>query len=260
MTEIELHPGRPFCTAETLNRIARQQGLCLAIAQAAVFDEICQAVHLPQGIERDLVDAFRRQEDLEADADLEQFLTAKGWQRDDLLYFASKAERLQRFQRLMFADEVELRFLSHKADLDQIHYSLIRLSDGDLAFELHQRLLENEDSFEELAARYSEGDERDSGGRIGPVSLSQAHPVLVEKLRISQPGQLWAPFFLVNIWVILRLDHWQGSRLDDSTRQILLEDLFSDWLQKRVEHLLRGEEPPPLPTHVLTKDLDQPRG
>ena len=260
MTEIELHPGHPFCTAETLNRIARQQGLCLAMAQAAVFDEICQAVPLPQAIERNLLNAFRRQEDLEADADLEQFLTAKGWQRDDLLYFASKAERLQRFQRLMFADEVELRFLSHKADLDQIHYSLIRLSDGDLAFELHQRLLENEDSFEELAARYSEGDERDSGGRIGPVSLSQAHPVLVEKLRISQPGQLWAPFFLVNIWVILCLDHWQGSRLDDSTRQILLEDLFSDWLQKRVEQLLRGEEPPPLTGHVLTQDLDQPGG
>ena len=260
MTEIELHPGRPFCSAETLNRIARQQGLCLAIAQAAVFDEICGAVPLPQAIEKDLVDDYRRQENLDADADLEQFLTAKGWRQEDFLYFATKAERLQRFQRLMFAEEVELRFLSNKADLDQIHYSLIRLSDGDLAFELHQRLLENEDSFEELAARYSEGDERDSGGLIGPVSLSQAHPVLVEKLRISQPGQLWAPFFLVNIWVILRLDHWQGSRLDDSTRQILLEDLFSDWLQKRVEQLLRGEEPPPLPGHVLTQDLDQPGG
>ena len=260
MTEIELHPGRPFCSAETLNRIARQQGLCLAIAQAAVFDEICGAVPLPQAIEKDLVDDYRRQENLDADADLKQFLTAKGWRQEDFLYFATKAERLQRFQRLMFAEEVELRFLSTKADLDQIHYSLIRLHDGDLAFELHQRLLENEDSFEELAARYSEGDERDSGGQIGPVSLSQAHPVLVEKLRISQPGQLWAPFFLINIWVILRLDHWQGSRLDDSTRQILLEDLFSDWLQKRVEQLLRGEEPPPLPGHVLTQDLDQPGG
>ena len=260
MTEIELHPGRPFCSAETLNRIAQQQGLCLAIAQAAVFDEICRAVPLAQAIERKLVDAFRHQEDLEGDAELERFLTAKGWQQEDLLYFATKAERLQRFKRLMFTEEVELRFLSSKADLDQIHYSLIRLSDGDLAFELHQRLLENEDNFEDLAARYSEGDERDTGGLIGPVALSEAHPVLVEKLRISQPGQLWAPFFLVNIWIILRLDHWEGSRLDQSTRETLLDDLFIDWLNKRVEQLLRGEEPPPLPGHMLTKDLDQPGG
>ena len=260
MTEIELHPGHPFCTVETLNRIAKQQGLCLAIAQAAVFDEICRAVPLSQAIERKLVDSFRLQEGLESDLELEEFLTAKGWQHEDMLYFATKAERLQRFQKLIFAEEVELRFLSSKADLDQIHYSLIRLSDGDLAFELHQRLLENENSFEDLAARYSEGDERESGGAIGPVPLSQAHPVLVEKLRISQPGQLWAPFFLVNIWVILRLDHWQGSRLDQSTREILLDDLFRDWFEKRVEQLLRGEEPPPLPSHVFTKDLDQPGG
>ena len=260
MTEIELHPGRPFCTVETLNRIAKQQGLSLAIAQAAVFDEICRVIPLNKAIERKLVDAFRLQEELEGDLEFEEFLTAKGWQLEDFQYFATKNERLQRFQTLMFAEEVELRFLSSKADLDQIHYSLIRLSDGDLAFELHQRLLENENSFEDLAARYSEGDERESGGLIGPVPLSQAHPVLVEKLRISQPGQLWEPFFLVNIWVILRLDHWQGSRLDQSTRQILLEDLFNDWLEKRVEQLLRGEEPPPLPSHMLTKNLDQPGG
>ena len=38
MAEVELHPGIPFCSAETLNRIARQQGLCLAIAQASIFD------------------------------------------------------------------------------------------------------------------------------------------------------------------------------------------------------------------------------
>ena len=256
MTEIELHPGHPFCTVETLNRIAKQQGLCLAIAQASVFDEICRAVPLSQASERKLVDAFRLEEDLEGDLEFEEFLTAKGWQHEDFQYFATKTERLKRFQTLMFAEEVELRFLSSKSDLDQIHYSLIRLSDGDLAFELHQRLLENENSFEDLATRYSEGVERDSGGLIGPVALNEAHPVLVEKLRISQPGQLWAPFFLVNIWVILRLDHWDGSRLDQSTREILLDDLFSDWLGKRVDQLLRGEEPPPLPGHLLTKDLD----
>ena len=44
MAEIELHPGTPYCDVATLNRIARQQGLCLAIAQGCIYDEICQAV------------------------------------------------------------------------------------------------------------------------------------------------------------------------------------------------------------------------
>ena len=45
---IELRTGVPWASPQQLNRIARQQGLCLAIAQAAVYDEICQAVSLPE--------------------------------------------------------------------------------------------------------------------------------------------------------------------------------------------------------------------
>ena len=125
---------------------------------------------------------------------------------------------MERFRSQAFSDEVELRFRANKLDRDQIHYSLIRVRNGDLAFELHQRLQEGEASFEDLAAAYSEGEERYNGGSVGPVPLSQAHPQVAEKLRISQPGQLLPPFFLVDIWLILRLDSWQGARLDEDTR------------------------------------------
>ena len=173
------------------------------------------------------------QNNLKQTEHLSEHLKTRGWQQNDLIYFTTKQERINRFQQLMFAEDVELRFLSNKNDLDTIRYSLIRLRDGNLAFELHQRLLEGEADFEELATTFSEGPERDHGGQLGPFPLSQAHPVLVEKLRISYPGQLWEPFFLEDIWVILRLDEWQGARLDDLTRQQLLQDLFDDWLHQR---------------------------
>ena len=124
-----------------------------------------------------------------------------------------------------------------------------------MAFRLHRRLQEGEASFAELAACYSEGDERHCGGRVGPVPLSQAHKRVVETLRISQPGQLWPPFFLVDIWLILRLDAWQGARLDDDTRTELLQELFDDWLHQRVMRLLDGEQPDPLPVHLLGREL-----
>ena len=251
MAEIELHPGTPFCTSEELNRIARQQGLCLAIAQATIFDEICRNIGLPKELEADLVKSYCLHNNLNEPEHLSEHLERRGWQQNDLLYFATKQERLSRFQQLMFAEDVELRFLSNKNDLDTICYSLIRLRDENLAFELHQRLLEREADFEELAATFSEGPERDHGGQLGPVPLSQAHPVLVEKLRISQPGQLWEPFFLKDIWVIIRLDEWQGARLDELTRQQLLQDLFNDWLHERALQLLNGEQTPPLPKHRI---------
>ena len=144
-----------------------------------------------------------------------------------------------------------MRFLASKLELDQISYSLIRVTDGDLAFELHQRLQEEEASFEELASTYSEGAERDSQGRIGPVPLDRAHTAVVNKLRTSTPGQLWPPFFLENIWVILRLDAWQGARLDEATTEAILDQLFDEWVDARVAQLLAGDTPGPLPLHLL---------
>ena len=257
MAEIELHPGTPFCSAAELNRIARQQGLCLAIAQASIFDEICQAMPLPEATEAELVQRYLEQNDCADPTLRDQHLSSKGWSLEDLTYFASKQERLHRFQQQMFADDVEVRFLDRKSDLDQISYSLIRLRDGDLAFELHQRLLEGEADFATLAAAHSEGPEREHRGQVGPVPLSQAHPVLVDKLRTSQPGQLWTPFFLKDIWVILRLDSWEGARLDEDARQQLLQDLFEDWLQQRALQLLAGSPPEPLPLHRLRGELMQ---
>jgi len=248
---IELMPGVPWASPEELNRLARQQGLCLAIAQAAVYDEICQAVNLSQDEEMEAVRTYVAQQEINNKNDLEHFLKTKGWSQADLTYFATKGERLQRFQEQVFSNDVSLRFLETKLDLDQISYSLIRVSDGDLAFELHQRLQEAEASFEELATEFSEGPEQSSGGRIGPVPVNQAHPAVANKLRTSQQGQLWPPFFLENIWLILRLDQWDGARLNDATRNELLDQIFDEWVQERVLQLLAGNTPGPLLLHAL---------
>lgn len=248
---IELRAGVPWASPKQLNRIARQQGLCLAIAQASVYDEICQTVHLPETDVEELTQAYLADHDIRRQEDLPPFLQAKGWSNDDLIYFATKGARIRLFQQLAFGEEVELRFLSRKLDLDQVTYSLIRVRDGNLAFELHQQLLDGEATFEQLAKRYSEGSERESGGSHGPYPLSQAHVKVAEKLRTSQPGQLWPPFFLVDIWVILRLDSWDSARLDDDAREQLLDELFNEWLQQRVMTLLAGEQPSALPYHLL---------
>ena len=248
---IELKPGVPWAPPGELNRLARQQGLCQAIAKASVYDEICQAVQLSQDEELAAVRTYLAEQEISDKTELEPFLQSKGWSQADLTYYASRGTRLLRFQEQVFSDAVAPRFLESKLDLDQISYSLIRVSDGDLAFELHQRLQEGEASFEELATEYSEGSEKNSQGRIGPVPLNQAHNAVVNKLRTSEEGQLWPPFFLKNIWLILRLDQWEGARLNDATREQLLEQLFEEWVDARIEQRLAGESPGPLPLHAL---------
>ena len=248
---IELMPGVAWASVDELNRLMRQQGLCLAVAQAAVLDEIAQVISLPHDEENQWIAAWLRNQGVDSDDQLALWLQRKGWTQADLRYFATKGARLQVFKQLMFVDEVELRFLERKLQLDQVTYSLIRVKEGALAQELYHRLHDDQEDFASLAAAYSQGPERQTGGRIGPVPLAQAHEVVANQLRISQAGQLWPPLFLVNIWLIIRLDHLEPARLDDDIKQVLLDDLFDDWLDQRVAQLLAGEEPLPLRHHRL---------
>lgn len=256
---IELKPGMPWAEPAELNRLLRQQGLCLAVAQAAVLDEIARAIPLDRQLEDQLIGAWLQQrEGIHSDAELAAWLAGKGWDHADLRYFATKSHRLELFKQQLFEPEVELRFLERKLQLDQVTYSLIRVDDEALAQELYHRLVDDGDDFAALAAAYSQGPERETGGGIGPVSLTQAHEEVVNQLRISQPGQLWPPLFLVNIWLILRLDQRQEARLDDDVRQAMRDDLFDDWLERRVEQLLAGEQPPALPLRLLTSEPAPP--
>ena len=232
---------------EELNRLARQQGLCLAIAQASVYDEICRAIPLSQEQELETVRIYLAQQQINDQSQLDAFLIRKGWDQADLTYFASKGRRLNHFRQQMFSDAVTLRFLETKLDRDQITYSLIRVSDGDLAFELHQRLQEGEASFEDLASEYSEGDERNSRGRVGPVNLNQAHPSVVNKLRTSETGQLWAPFFLENLFHHSMRERVRLPEPTAAKGSIPLSCPDQLPCNGQGEHTKRGKTPPRIP-------------
>ena len=255
---IELMPGVPWATPEELNRLLRQQGLCLAVAQAAVFDDIAQQIPLEPEQEQQWIQRWLERQGIESDTERDAMLRRKGWTLEDLRYFATKGLRLERFKQQVFDGDVELRFLERKLDLDEVTYSLIRVEDEALAWELYHRIADDGDDFALLAAEHSQGSERHNGGRIGPAPLSQSHEAVAQQLRVSRPGQLWPPFFLVNIWLILRLDEHVAAQLDDGMRQMLREELFEEWLERRVEQLLAGETPLPLSSLLLTSAAAPP--
>ena len=125
-------------------------------------------------------------------------------------------------------------YLERKSQLDQVSYSLLRVKDQHLANELHLRIKEGEASFEEIASEYSEGPERQQGGRLGPVPLSQPHPMLAKLLQVSTPGQLWPPKQLENWWIVVRLEELHCTELNDSLKQRLLFELGDQHLEEQL--------------------------
>jgi len=160
---------------------------------------------------------------------------------------ATQEERLERFRRHRWGKEVEIHFLRRKPELDQATYSLLRVSDQALAEELHQRLREDEESFADLASRHSEGQERNSEGRIGPLPIVAAHPEIATRLRVGRPGQLWPPFQADRYWVLIQLERQLPARLDEATYARMMGELFEAWVEERVQLILHAQPLPALP-------------
>lgn len=116
--------------------------------------------------------------------------------------------------------QLRSRFLAAKDYLDEVFYSLIRTTDHDLADELFLQLKEDHASFAHLARVHSEGPERLQGGMIGPVPLAQAHPYIVDRLKGAKPGEIFAPFWVKEFSVILRLDDLIPSRFAQAQLQL----------------------------------------
>jgi len=131
-----------------------------------------------------------------------------------------------------FDPQLSSYYLKRKPQLDQVSYSLLRVSQRPLANELYLRIKERESSFEDVAGQYSEGPERASGGRLGPVPLHQPHPVLARLLQVSSPGQLWPPKQLESWWIVVRMDHLHATELTDETAQQLALELGEQHLEQ----------------------------
>jgi len=140
--------------------------------------------------------------------------------------------RVSAMAREKFAPKAEARFLERKNELDQVVYSLLRLSNRFLARELYLQIESGESNFADLAKRYAEGPERNTNGIVGPVSMTQAHPVLVEKLRVAQPGVLLEPFRIADWWLVVRLERYSPATFTPEVSDRMCREMFDAWIEE----------------------------
>jgi parvulin-like peptidyl-prolyl isomerase len=185
---------------------------------------------------------------------LEEWLGTQGLTRVQLDKIAVRHHKIEKFKQETWGPKVESYFLSRKSQLDKVIYSLIRTKDIGMAQEIYFRLLEGEQTFEDLARRYSEGAEAQTGGLIGPVEISVPHPVIGQLLATNVSGHICPPIKLDQWFVIVRPDKYIPCQLDDAMRQKLVGEMFQLWLQEEVKTGLaqKPELASPSPSETAT--------
>ena len=131
-----------------------------------------------------------------------------------------------------FETQLPNYFLKRKEYLDLVSYSLLRVKEKSLANELYLRIKENEAEFCDLASKYSQGPEKNHGGIVGPVPITQPHFQLGRLLKTIQPGKLCAPTFIDSWWVLVRLEELKNASLDESVALKLSLELGDKYIAK----------------------------
>jgi parvulin-like peptidyl-prolyl isomerase len=155
--------------------------------------------------------------------------------QEQLNKFVTREIKLEKFKQNKWTHQLESYFLECKGQLDRVVYSLIRTKEAGIAQELYFRIQEGESQLADLAREFSEGGEAQTGGLIGPVELNVPHPRIVQLLTTLPAGQLSPPTMIGEWWIILRLEKYLASQLDDTLRQRLRNDLFQKWLNNQLQ-------------------------
>ncbi|MDX2214876.1 MAG: peptidylprolyl isomerase [Oculatellaceae cyanobacterium bins.114] len=140
---------------------------------------------------------------------------------------------IRKFQQRQWGKKVSSYFLDRKHQLDRVVFSLIYLTDKNIAQELYFRIAEGEQSLAEVALTYSQKFDASADGKVGPIELGKLHPDLAHLFYGARPGQLWEPLAIDEWIVITRLEAIIPIQFDDFVKQSLLNELLERWLQEQ---------------------------
>jgi parvulin-like peptidyl-prolyl isomerase len=202
-----------------------QWGLLRQVQRESLIDHyLLEAPRPDEPSLKALLEQWCLQQRIESAEALSRWQIQRGLTHESWEALATRPWRWAQWCLKTYEPQLNSYYLERKPQLDQVVYSLLRVQQKALASELYLRIKEGEATFEDIAAAYSEGPERSSGGRLGPVALSQPHPVLARLLQVSTPGQLWPPKQLESWWIVVRLEQLVGAELNQSTAmQLALE-------------------------------------
>jgi parvulin-like peptidyl-prolyl isomerase len=232
MTEVLQIGNRKIQASEIIPLLANYQLLPQLLRELIIDEAIapieCNPEEVAQAKQR-----FYAERQLTQAADIQTWMVQQGLSSEQLDNIISRKLKLEKFKQVRWGNKLESYFFQLKGKLDKVIYSLLRTQDAGLAQELYFRLQAKEQPFADVAQKYSQGPEAQTGGLVGPVELNTLHPAMVQLLTNSQPGQISPPVRIAEWLVIVRVEKFIPAQLDDPMKTRLLNELFEDWLKEQ---------------------------
>jgi hypothetical protein len=218
----------------------------------AICEQLTSSDLLPQLLREMIIDEILADWDVEIDGKIpynrEEFAEGcdrlgklagyQGLNQLQLYKIVDRHLRLQKFKHARWSGRVYSHYLQRKSSFDRVKFSLIQVDDRGLAEELYFRVQRGEQSFSDLAFRYSQGESAKDGGRVTAIDIDRTHPDIVPHLSGLKVGEISSIFGLNNLYTFVRSEGYLLAELDDSLHQILIDELFEKWVQQQISERL----------------------
>ena len=177
-----------------------------------------------------LLNDFCAEKKLSNEKELLKWLEDNKLSKKQIIEKVSIPMRMIRYAKGKFSNQVNSYFLKRKEQLDTYIYSLIRVRDKNRADELFFRIQDEEETFSDLASKYSEGFEQETKGLVGPTNIIQAHPKISEILKSSSDGELHPPIRIDGWYIIIKLETFKPAVLDQLMEQQMVLEIYDETL------------------------------
>jgi parvulin-like peptidyl-prolyl isomerase len=234
MSEI-LQVGEKTITEKDLFPLLNEHQMLMPLAKEILLDQAIANIDCTAEETQTARQNFFSQFQISSDEQLQLWLQKNHLTKDQIEKRIVRGLKLEKFKQETWGNKLESYYLKRKRQLDKVVYSLIRTKDAGVAQALYFRIQAGEQSFAEVAQKFSQGAEAQTGGLIGPVEINVPHPQIAQMLLNSQPGKLLTPTKVGEWIVILRLEKYLAAQLDQAMRQRLLNELFNNWVNEQLQ-------------------------
>ncbi|WP_269616337.1 peptidylprolyl isomerase [Prochlorococcus marinus] len=228
------------CLNQSTVKLLNKNSLLLPLIKKELLKEKIENFKLEEKEINKILARFFEEKKISGEEEFKRLLDDKQINRDEFINTITYDIRIKNYAKQEYGHQAESHFLKKKNDLDSVVYSLIRMKDPFKAKELFLRISEGEADFGTIAQKFSEGSEKITRGIVGPVKLTQAHPLLVEVLRTSKIGHVNEPISIDTWQIIVRVEAYQHSKFDEQMSIAMATDIFEKELEKESKTILHG--------------------
>jgi parvulin-like peptidyl-prolyl isomerase len=191
----------------------------------------------PAMVEQSIID-FRMERQLIDAKTFQEWLTQNNLTYESFHEQVVANFKLRKLRDMIAEARLQEYFIERKVFLDRVVLSRIIVDDQDLAEELKTQVQEGTATFEQLAREYSLTDDKMVNGMVGPVSRGTMPDILRTAMDEAQVGDVVGPIGMEERWGLFRVEGILNASLDDAkTKASLQDELFEQWLAKKLETL-----------------------